>query len=185
MWLNTVPNDAGTLATEMTIHMPEFGKAGSVNDFTLPEDPSSLCGEPALQITNYEVANLYPSSSAGNLVRPFGFLKSFVALLGTMTAYSSSQPVPVVSSLPNFEGRIVASHHSEHNATKLCASPSSLGPDFVSFHEGIYCDMLHRTTWPLCRSGVDKGCFDWDSRSVIDGTAKKRALHYVSVTEWK
>jgi hypothetical protein len=41
--------------------------------------------------------------------------------------------------------RLVISSEASHNATALCASETSRGPDFVSLAEKVYCNMVSRS----------------------------------------
>ena len=54
-----------------------------------------------------------------------------------------------------FDGHLIISHHEQHSAVELCEARFSIGPDFVSFHEEIFCDMYTKQTWPLCTDSVD------------------------------
>jgi len=56
---------------------------------------------------------------------------------------------------------LVFSEYHGHSARVICESHSSLGPDFISLHERMYCDMCEKVSWPLCEDGVvDMNCFD-------------------------
>ncbi|KAF2103365.1 hypothetical protein NA57DRAFT_52888 [Rhizodiscina lignyota] len=50
--------------------------------------------------------------------------------------------------------RLVRSDIWSHNATDLCMSDHSRGPDFVSLVEGMYCDMDTRKLTPLCHGSA-------------------------------
>jgi hypothetical protein len=84
-----------------------------------------------------------------------------------------------------FKDRRVGSHDARHNSTALCSHPLSHGPDFVSFHEGVFCDMVARRTWPLCSSKRQYGCYDWNTHTLADSKLKKRKMGYSEVIEWK
>ena len=64
------------------------------------------------------------------------------------------------------EGHIVISDFPAHSAKEVCEHPTSLGWDFVSTVEGIYCDITAREWWPLCSDKVKTGCFDLDKREM-------------------
>src|ERR1700738_3356157 len=49
-----------------------------------------------------------------------------------------------------FGGKLITSTHPSHSAIGLCDSDTSRGPDFVSHHEGMYCDMETKQAYPLC-----------------------------------
>jgi hypothetical protein len=59
-----------------------------------------------------------------------------------------------------FPGKLVTSKQNAHSARALCESKSSLGPDFVSLHERLFCDMDLKQLWPLCGKGIASGCFN-------------------------
>lgn len=85
----------------------------------------------------------------------------------------------------SFRASIVGSHDVQHSATSLCASPNSWGPDFVSFKEGVFCDMKTKETWPLCDRNRVRNCYDWNVHAVLDWRLKKRAMVYRKVDEWQ
>ena len=69
----------------------------------------------------------------------------------------------------------------------------SHGPDFVSFSEGVFCDMDRKRWWPLCNGTMTsapaadagkKGCYHWDTHSLVVGEGK-RARNYTHVEEWE
>lgn len=165
----------------MTIHTPEFSAVGESNDFSIPTDPTSLCRSPATDWGNQPVA------TSGSIRRAslFGFLSLFStiseAIDTTCTLFQKSLPTPVSP----FQNTIVGSHYSRHNSTALCSNPMSYGPDFVSFHERVFCDMANRLTLPLCSVTTRKDCYDWASHTVVDRKLKKRNMGYREVVEWK
>ncbi|PVH86192.1 hypothetical protein DL98DRAFT_601703 [Cadophora sp. DSE1049] len=58
------------------------------------------------------------------------------------------------------EKHLVVSNYEGHSAKELCENDRSLGPDFVSRKEELFCDMCTRTVWPLCSTGASVNCFD-------------------------
>lgn len=89
------------------------------------------------------------------------------------------------------EGELVVSHHVAHSARSLCTSLTSVGPDFVSVEEGVYCDMTHRSTFPICphTEGLESCCFNYNSTE-FEGNCtihSKRALkkRYTTVRLWE
>ncbi|KAI0479427.1 hypothetical protein GGR56DRAFT_634961 [Xylariaceae sp. FL0804] len=86
------------------------------------------------------------------------------------------------------DSRLVVSNAAAHlhNATALCESPSSRGPDFVSRAEGVYCNMETRETLPLCAAdGVTTTeCFDVDAKHNVkrDGSTTRKS--FSDVMEW-
>lgn len=72
-----------------------------------------------------------------------------------------------VRGVKNFQhDTLVVSHFERHSAKELCENPMSLGSDFVSVREGIFCDMETAKWWPLCDSNHTKECFDLETQSL-------------------
>lgn len=67
-------------------------------------------------------------------------------------------------------GHLVISDHEDHSAKELCESSSSLGPDFVSTGEGIFCDMNQKEYWFLCNADIKTGCFDLKKKEMVGAT---------------
>ncbi|KAI9701956.1 MAG: hypothetical protein M1836_001300 [Candelina mexicana] len=94
------------------------------------------------------------------------------------------------------KGHLVISDHEQHSAQELCESPSSLGPDFVSTEESLFCDMSSKTIWHLCSTIIKTMCFDLQAQKLVGGTQNvttrdletDRALpekEYDTYTHWK
>jgi hypothetical protein len=66
----------------------------------------------------------------------------------------------------NQPDRLVISSLANHSARELCDHPNSLGPDFVSREEKLFCDMETGTLWPLCGETRRASCFDLHSRQM-------------------
>ena len=62
--------------------------------------------------------------------------------------------------------RLIVSKFPQHSAVELCESPYSLGPDMVSWTEGMFCDMSEKQLWPVCADAAATYCFDMDSQTV-------------------
>ncbi|KAK8006659.1 hypothetical protein PG991_012956 [Apiospora marii] len=73
-----------------------------------------------------------------------------------------------------FPGKLVTSPKTAHSARELCESGSSLGPDFVSFHENLFCDMSEKELWPLCSAKVTSGCFDAKTNTMVAKHVSRR-----------
>jgi hypothetical protein len=84
--------------------------------------------------------------------------------------------------------RLVVSHYDRQSAKELCENPMSLGSDFVSVPEGIFCDMETAKWWPLCDKENTKECFDLNTQSLrVDGPHKRSDVpvkHYSKHEEW-
>jgi hypothetical protein len=48
----------------------------------------------------------------------------------------------------------VTGSYSGHSAREIFESHSSLGPDFVSLAQKVFCDMCEKVSWPLCEDGI-------------------------------
>jgi hypothetical protein len=94
--------------------------------------------------------------------------------------------------------RLIRSDIWSHNATDLCTSDHSRGPDFVSLAEGMHCDMDTRKLTPLChesgsyQNAQDKhsieDCFSIDENKLIgrSGIQKRAAKkQYSELLEWR
>lgn len=80
---------------------------------------------------------------------------------------------------------LVVSDIATANATQLCESETSWGPDFVATSEGVYCDMQTRETLPICGPGAEKGCFDLASNTMQKRDGSKIHKRYSSIDHWK
>ncbi|KAF2763110.1 hypothetical protein EJ05DRAFT_506744 [Pseudovirgaria hyperparasitica] len=86
--------------------------------------------------------------------------------------------------------RLVVSHVPGHDASELCNSKTSWGPDFVA--NGFFCDMETKTLHPLCENNPIEGCHELDtSTKTIQRratVAKREAIiphkSYSNVKKW-
>ncbi|KAI1319037.1 hypothetical protein F5Y16DRAFT_418286 [Xylariaceae sp. FL0255] len=86
------------------------------------------------------------------------------------------------------DDRLVVSHRGNANATRLCESETSWGPDFISMGESLYCNMETHELVPLCVNGITTDCFEVDgpqghAHVATDGT--RNVKNTSSVVEWK
>ncbi|THV53290.1 hypothetical protein BGAL_0054g00010 [Botrytis galanthina] len=95
----------------------------------------------------------------------------------------------------SFVGRLITSKHTGHSAKELCASDTSVGPDFVSYQERVYCDMENKLAYPLCfsdhrNSTTVEVCFDIEIKILVDPkpiNAREKSLpnkKYHIVEDW-
>ena len=78
------------------------------------------------------------------------------------------------------DSSVVISDHITHSAQEVCDSTTSMGPDFVSTTEGLYCDMCTHTIYDVCTSNVTSGCFDMSSQALKPGVnLDRRGLNAV------
>jgi len=152
------------------LHMSSFSQTG---DFAVPAE-KDLCTAPAT-IAHYDAGrddSILPSIWSSKSKRiPSSIRKNL-------------RPRSSLSDLA-FKGALIVSHHTQHNATALCTSPESRGPDFISFDEGVFCDMTTRITWPLCCESDNEDCYDWKTHSLVERKLRKRKIRYLSIIEWK
>lgn len=68
----------------------------------------------------------------------------------------------------NFKpGHLVISNIQTHSAKEVCESETSIGPDFVSTVEGIFCDTEVKEWWYLCSGSITTGCFNLHTQSMV------------------
>ncbi|TGO11277.1 hypothetical protein BTUL_0113g00070 [Botrytis tulipae] len=95
----------------------------------------------------------------------------------------------------SFVGRLITSNHTSHSANELCASDTSVGPDFVSYQERVYCDMENKQAYPLCLSDHSNSttvevCFDIEIKILVDHKpidARDKSLpnkEYHTIEDW-
>ena len=85
---------------------------------------------------------------------------------------------------PALAGTIIGSQDASHSALKLCQSNTSHGSDFVSFHEGVFCDMETKTPWSLCSDSVKNDCYKWDTHTLVNDDGQT-AKNYDNVQNWE
>ncbi len=66
-----------------------------------------------------------------------------------------------------FKSQLVKSGLKSSSAARLCSERHTIGPDFVSLSEKLYCNMDTRRVYPLCEQGVKGLCFDGDQDVVV------------------
>ena len=72
---------------------------------------------------------------------------------------------------------LVISNSDQHSAKHLCEHPSSLGPDFVSVPEGVFCDMEHGLWYNLCANQPTLPCFDLDTQTLKGNSSANGTWH--------
>ncbi|CAO2655682.1 Nn.00g044850.m01.CDS01 [Neocucurbitaria sp. VM-36] len=189
------PDDSMYTYSGFKIHTPDFGPVGTQNDFSVPDNPTELCSFPKIEWYKTERFQTSPASSLRPLAIKYFLFNTFALLSNTATNVAGA----TIKELTTWSGRgerdeqvdfrtsIVGSHDSKHSSKALCASSTSWGPDFVSFEEGLFCDMSLKKTWPLCSEevGFVKDCYDWSSHTIVGGNRRKRAIKYSRILEWK
>lgn len=83
------------------------------------------------------------------------------------------------------ETLLIASRSTQHSARELCESDTSRGPDFISHHEGLHCNMTTREFKPLCDGSNVEDCFAWEPQSRVVGKRNvAQVLDYGRFEEW-
>ena len=154
-WLDQ-DHSNGISAAAVQIHMQAFTNLST--DYST--DPNFYCHLPTLQFE-------YNMDETG---QPDSFWNSKRAVIKTRSAGLSTS--------------IIGSQDAAHSALKLCQSDTSLSPDFVSFSEGIFCDMATKTPWPLCSTTVTDECYHWDTHTLVTDGGRK-AMNYTDVQNWE
>lgn len=99
----------------------------------------------------------------------------------------------------NMPGRLIISNIDTHSAKELCESHTSMGPDFVSTVEGVFCDMEVKEWWYLCSATLTTGCFDLSSQTMKGKAPRNTTVEardeqtgrvipnkaYVALTQWE
>ncbi|KAG4433515.1 hypothetical protein IFR05_010998 [Cadophora sp. M221] len=177
IWLDF--NGDPTLVTAFQVHFPEFNDKGegynSNTQYYCDNAPpfNTYTGNHPNSITYWlRKRNAIPHSTSS----------------ATDLNESSKKSKRVRSTIRDLKDdtRLVKSHITTHSAVELCESPTSAGPDFVSFAEGKFCDMKRRIIWDLCIGGtLLERCFDADAGLVKYGDLTKGIVkNYTKILEW-
>lgn len=81
---------------------------------------------------------------------------------------------------------LITSRNPQQSARELCEDSNSAGPDFISLHEGLFCDMVTRELKPLCLSILLDNCFALGPQLRVIGKHEnvRQAGEYGQVQEW-
>lgn len=87
-----------------------------------------------------------------------------------------------------FAGMLVKSWDVTQSAIRTCTNTHSLGPDFYSEPEQMFCDMTERKLYPKCQTQdeAEKECFDTILNETRHDSLKKRSelTPYLHVADW-
>jgi hypothetical protein len=85
-----------------------------------------------------------------------------------------------------FAGMLVKSRDASQSAVRVCESMGSIGPDFFSEHERMFCDMTGRKLYPACVNDADNKCFDsyYNETRRRDFEKREEPTAYVIVKDW-
>ncbi|KAL6714230.1 hypothetical protein ACLMJK_007653 [Lecanora helva] len=159
-WLDS-DHTNGLKAQGMQIHMQDFTDV-SMNVSSL--DPNHFCTYPAMVFQDH------PDPHQNSLWQS-----------GDMKLRARSD---IKKRTPAMESHIIGSQDASHSAIALCESPTSWSPDFVSFSEGVFCDMGTKTPWPLCSGTRVDDCYHWDNHTLITGGGHQARV-YDQVSNWE
>ena len=160
------------------IHWPSFTDAKPEGD-----DPQRYCGYPAFRA--------YTDKDGGSGIFKRGKIQGPAETTARRTRRAA-------------DTRLVITADPSHNATALCESSTSLGPDLVSLAEQTYCNMgmnsetrsiaAHvlilyllidtRKTLPLCYDGIATDCFNVETKQEQNRNARVSPKQFTSVIEW-
>ncbi|KAK3359127.1 hypothetical protein B0T25DRAFT_514730 [Lasiosphaeria hispida] len=138
------------------IHWPSFAGNQGHSD-----NPSSYCGWPAFRA--------YKDPNGGGVI--------------VKKDNGDSGETKVIKRA--LDSRLVVSSEPSHNATELCASETSRGPDFVSLAEGVYCNMETSETLPLCGGALQAACFQLESNGHVKRDGNSTQKPYTEVIKWE
>ncbi|KAH9207294.1 hypothetical protein DL95DRAFT_234348, partial [Leptodontidium sp. 2 PMI_412] len=144
-----------------SLHMPDFSSTDDrVTQFT--NNPDTLCKSS-------------PRMKFWENITPNGLIPFFKPPLKYTDGGADANPARVIDKVKrsigssrhfsrnngnNKPGRLIVSSMATHSAKELCESGTSVGPDFVSTTERVFCDMSEKEWWYLCSPDVLTGCFD-------------------------
>ena len=183
-----IPGDANSTATYCST---AFKFAASTTDNHNSAVPAGLGGSSGVgsgpnfrrrsRIHGNHDVPIYPANTTGS------------SPTGATTGTASPQVTGTLRTNRGSSSRLVVSSVPKHSAKHLCSHSRSRGPDLVSLDEGVYCDMTHRISYPLCSETITMDCFSYDksAKKVYkrdgSGAAKQEnALHreYTKVDMW-
>ncbi|KAL2062375.1 hypothetical protein VTL71DRAFT_6641 [Oculimacula yallundae] len=177
----------------------EFSELNCIPVFDpLPEvTPDNVDADPAQAITKGTLAcepgpGIKPSaeqilrlrqmtaSSRGIMTPTYGVKKRSI-LQDEESELHTLQERSISPRSPCEENHLVVSNYEGHSARKLCENVNSMGPDFVSRTEQLFCDMCTRTVWPLCAKVASVNCFDMDKSKLRVSQITRRSDGSTSV----
>lgn len=160
-------HDNGNPYAGIQIHMSEF----NVNsNSTYSKDMAHYCSWPTMYLSPSTDAQGMPDNQI------WGSPKDKTSV--------PAKPRAIKTRSPALASTIIGSQDASHSALKLCQSETSHGSDFVSFHEGVFCDMETKTPWPLCSDSVKDDCYRWETHTLIDAGGHT-AKNYDNIQHWR
>ncbi|KAH7312609.1 hypothetical protein B0I35DRAFT_437399 [Stachybotrys elegans] len=191
MW---VDKDGNQPTTGFQVHFPEFVEQTDRTSFTDEEKedivrytcsngvPFRTFQEPDPRTVTYRVLNplLKRDEQAVTVAQSTAPAKR-KTWTPRGTSFSTRQETSPIKTMQF--NQLVVDDSPDNSAFRLCNSASSLGPDFVSIPEGMFCRMSDKSLWPLCTEGLIDACFNMDVKQLIIGGVAARAS-YDEVMDW-
>ncbi|KAK5234041.1 hypothetical protein LTR47_004630 [Exophiala xenobiotica] len=86
----------------------------------------------------------------------------------------------------DFASRLIKSNLTMSSAVRMCEGKNTMGPNFLSLAEKLYCDMGSRELLPVCEDGTEGVCFDADQDEVVkkEGGSVETVKAFAHVAVW-
>ena len=172
-WLDQ--DHTGILSGSMQIHMQDF--TNLTTDYST--DPAHYCAWPAMYFDARTEDTGLPDNQLWGAPGPSATATAATAKRALVNKRGQRKRSTKLANT------IVGSHDEAHSAIKLCQSETSHGSDFVSFAEGVFCDMETKTAWPLCEERVKDECYDWETHALVEKGGKTTKKGYSDVQRWE
>ncbi|KAF2834766.1 hypothetical protein M501DRAFT_963863 [Patellaria atrata CBS 101060] len=180
MWIDG-DQSYGILTEGFGVHITDFTPTQERVD-AYNENPDLICkSKPRFHIYDDLTSDMYlpffnpPLEYEPGTLLDIDTSKVFVDgdSTGSLPPKKRSTPIQrrngTISSNNFMRNRLVSSRDPSQSARELCDSPTSFGPDFVSYAEGVFCDMLTKELWPLCSEQHRAACFDTNTKTMRPG----------------
>jgi hypothetical protein len=153
----------------LSLHMPDFastdGRIQQYNDF-----PDTLCKSKA-RMNFWD--SIVPDAEIPIFTPPLQYNPDGTDVNMGRVVDKSKRRNPASSRLlkrdtsNNRPGHLVISDFETHSAKEVCESDTSVGFDFISTVEGVFCDMDTKEWWYLCSANITTWCFDKKSQTMV------------------
>ncbi|KAK5553233.1 hypothetical protein LTR46_008590 [Exophiala xenobiotica] len=86
----------------------------------------------------------------------------------------------------DFGSRLIKTNLTMSSAVRMCEGKNTMGPNFLSLAEKLYCDMGSRELLPVCEDGTQGVCFDADQDEVVkkEGGSIETVKSFAHVAVW-
>ncbi|MCJ1367919.1 hypothetical protein MMC16_007055 [Acarospora aff. strigata] len=161
----------GIRSQGLSLHMPDFSSTEAMFQQYI-DNPDTLCkSTPRMKMWG----EIWPDSSIPTFQPPLKYTATGADEDPHRVIDKTKRQDPKAFRQPKREnsnnrpGHLVLSNIEGHSAKELCESETSLGADFVSTAEGVYCDMTAKQQWPLCSDSITTSCFDLNRKTMRGG----------------